>query len=95
MDELPGFDAVEGKADDSAAYCKDRLPENEPQPRLKTINRKQLLLRPVDVERLVSDDHEVRAIWEFTGHLDLLHGVSARPALRTELDCGRVGDLIG
>ena len=71
MDELPGFDAVEGKADDSAAYCKDRLPENEPQPRLKTINRKQLLLRPVDVERLVSDDHEVRAIWEFTGHLDL------------------------
>src|SRR5271157_1395555 len=71
MDELPGFDAVEGKPDDRAVYGKDRLPESEPQPRLKTINRKQLLLRPIDVERLVSDDHEVRAIWEFTGHLGL------------------------
>ncbi len=65
MDELPGFDAVEGSKPD------DRLPESEPAPRLKPINRKQLLLRPVDVERLVPDDHEVRAIWEFTGHLDL------------------------
>jgi transposase len=91
MDELPGFlpgcyaiDGVEGKPDDSAAYCKDRLPDNEPKPRLKTINRKQLLLRPVDVERLVSDDHEMRAIWEFTGHLDLtlyyqtIHAVEGR-----------------
>jgi len=78
--ELPGFlpgcsaiDAVEGsKPLDSAAPDGDgRLSEGEPQPRLKTINRKQLLLRPVDVERLVPDDHEVRAIWEFTGHLDL------------------------
>jgi transposase len=69
VDELPGFDAVEGsKPLDSGASC---LAETEPQPRLKTINRKQLLLRPVDVERLVSEDHEVRAIWEFTGHLDL------------------------
>lgn len=72
MDELPGFDTVEGSTPlDSTASCKDGLPESEPAPRLKAINRKQLLLRPVDVERLVSDDHEVRAIWEFTGHLDL------------------------
>ena len=72
MDELPGFDTVEGSTPlESAAFCEDGLPESEPQPRLKTINRKQLLLRPVDVERLVSADHEVRAIWEFAGHLDL------------------------
>jgi transposase len=36
------------------------------------------------VERLVSEDHEVRAIWEFTGHLDLaayyenIHSVEGR-----------------
>jgi transposase len=64
VDELPGFETVKGSRPDG-------LPEREPAPRLKTINRKQLLLRPVDVERLVPDDHEVRAIWEFTGHLDL------------------------
>jgi transposase len=68
MDELPGFDAVEGKP---APSCTESVPESEPAPRLKTINRKQLLLRPVDVERLVPEDHEVRAIWEFTGHIDL------------------------
>jgi transposase len=72
MDELPGFDTVKGSMPlENAAFCEDGLPESGPQPRLKTINRKQLLLRPVDVERLVPEDHEVRAIWEFTGHLDL------------------------
>ncbi|HWT79825.1 MAG TPA: IS1182 family transposase, partial [Candidatus Methylomirabilis sp.] len=72
MNDLPGFETVEGsKPLDSAAWGEDGLPESEPAPRLKTINRKQLLLRPVDVERLVPEDHEVRAIWEFTGHLDL------------------------
>lgn len=40
-------------------------------PRLKPIDRRQLLLRSVDVEELVAADHEVRAIWEFVGRLDL------------------------
>jgi transposase len=39
--------------------------------RLKRVNREQMVLRPMDVERLVSEDHEVRAIWEFVGCLDL------------------------
>jgi len=39
--------------------------------RLKEINRLQTLLRPVDVEELVPEDHEVRAIWEFVTQLDL------------------------
>jgi len=30
-----------------------------------------MVLRPVDVEALVPEDHEVRAIWEFVGRLDL------------------------
>src|SRR5260370_36038787 len=40
-------------------------------PRLVAIDRRQLLLRTVDVERLVDDAHSVRAIWELVGRLDL------------------------
>jgi transposase len=39
--------------------------------RLKPIDRKQLVLRPVDVERLIEDDHPARAMWELVGQLDL------------------------
>jgi transposase len=77
MNDLPGFDTVQG--------CRpDGLPEREPLPRLKSVNRKQLLLKAIDVETLVPEDHEVRAIWEFTGHLDLtayyetIHAVEGR-----------------
>ena len=40
-------------------------------PRLKAINREQMVLRAVEVEKLVAEDHEVRGIWEFVGQLDL------------------------
>ena len=30
--------------------------------RLKAINRQQLVLRPVDVEKLIEEDHPARAI---------------------------------
>jgi transposase len=43
----------------------------KPRARLKPINRDQLVLRPMDVERLVPEDHEVRAVWEFVGRMDL------------------------
>mgnify|MGYP005842929265 CR=1 FL=1 len=39
--------------------------------RLKLVNREQIVLRAVEVEKLVPEDHEVRAIWEFVGRLDL------------------------
>jgi transposase len=39
--------------------------------RLKPINRQQMMLRPVEVEKLVVEDHEVRAVWEFVGRTDL------------------------
>jgi transposase len=77
MHELPGMEDVTRTRPEEG-------PQSEPAPRLKPINRKQLLLRPIDVERLVPDDHEVRAIWEFTGHLDLttyyqtIHAVEGR-----------------
>jgi transposase len=40
-------------------------------PRLAPINRSQLILRTVDVERLIDDDHSARSIWELVGRLDL------------------------
>lgn len=63
--------------------------EPEPPPRLKRVNRQQLLLRTVDVEQLVEADHPARAIWELVGRLDLsgfqepiaaVEGVAGRPA---------------
>ena len=48
-----------------------RAPEPKREPRLQAVNRKQLLLRTVDVEKLVEPDHLVRAIWELVGELDL------------------------
>jgi len=62
--------------------------------RLKPINRVQKGLRAVEVEKLVAEDHEVRAIWEFVGRLDLsqyyedievVEGEAGRPALEPRL----------
>jgi transposase len=49
------------------------VPQGEEQRRVrrKEINRQQLLLRPVEVEKLVDLDHPVRAIWELVGRLNL------------------------
>lgn len=40
-------------------------------PRLAFIDRRQLVLRTVDVERLIDEDHSARSIWELIGRLDL------------------------
>jgi len=51
-----------------------------PQPRVKPINRQQSVLRPVEVERLVEEDHPARAIWELVGRLlptDFYSGIKA------------------
>ena len=56
--------------------------------RCKPVERNQLLLRAVDVEKLVGEEHAVRAIWELVGQLDLsryyseigaLEGQAGRP----------------
>lgn len=39
--------------------------------RVCQVDRKQTLLRVVDVERLIPDDHPARAIWEILGRIDL------------------------
>ena len=62
--------------------------DRRPLVRCKPIHRRQLLLRPVDVEKLAPEGHPVRAIWELVGTLDLkpfyteigaLEGEAGRP----------------
>ena len=57
--------------------------------RLKNINRQQMILRTVDVEKLIEPEHPARAIWELVGRLDLsgftaaiasVEGEAGRPA---------------
>lgn len=45
--------------------------EQSPSPRLKPINRQQMVLRAVDVEQLIEPEHPARSIWEFVGQLNL------------------------
>jgi len=80
---LPGFEKVQGERADAPS------PRTDPKPRLIPVNRKQMRIVPVDVERLIPDDHEARAIWELVGRLDLapyyqeiasVEGEGGRPA---------------
>jgi transposase len=68
--------------------------EQQPRVRRKEINRQQLLLRPVEVEKLVEPGHPVRAIWELVGGLNLgpfyadiesVEGVAGRPVWDPQL----------
>ena len=45
--------------------------ETRPQPRLRTVDRGQMVLRPTNVEQLIEADHPARAIWEIVGQQDL------------------------
>ena len=40
-------------------------------PRVRPVDRSQLVWCSVDVERLIDEDHPARAIWALTGQLDL------------------------
>src|ERR1019366_10221837 len=43
----------------------------KPSPRLKVINREQMLLRAIDVDQWIEPEHRARCIWEFVGRLNL------------------------
>ena len=72
---MPSDKGVEHNRDGKAVRC-------------KAVERNQLLLRPVDVEKLVGQGHAVRAIWDLVGQLDMepfyteigaLEGEAGRP----------------
>src|SRR5688572_196523 len=45
--------------------------EQNPAPRVEPINRDQMILTPINVERLIPQGHPARNIWEFLGRMDL------------------------
>ena len=55
-------------------------------PRLAAVNRQQMVMRAMDVERLIEEDHPARAIWELVGRLDLSRYYAAIAAVE-----GRAG----
>lgn len=79
---LPGLEVTEALPPKATAQAP------EPKARIKPLNRNQMMMRPVDVEGLIEEDHPARAIWEFVGQLDLsayeepiaaVEGVAGRP----------------
>src|SRR5437899_11705340 len=54
--------------------------------RCKAVERNQLLLRPVDVETLVGEEHAERAIWEVVQKMDLKPFYAEIGALEGESD---------
>jgi len=87
---LPDLPSPQERVDGNDSADGERVTEA----RLKVIDRSQLLLRTVDVERLIPEDHPARAIWEFVGRLDLsgytqqvrsIAGGAGRPAFDPQL----------
>jgi transposase len=46
-------------------------PSSSAQPRLRVVDRNQFVLRAMDIEQFIAQDHPARALWEFVGRLDL------------------------
>ena len=61
---LPGMEAV---AIPDSSQAKDAV---RGAPRLKSVERRQLMMQVIDVERLIEDDHPARAIWALTGRVN-------------------------
>jgi transposase len=70
------------------------VPDQRGIPRFRSIDRSQMLWKAVDVEELIPEDHPARALWDFTGHLDLgrfcetarcVEGHAGQPALHPRL----------
>jgi transposase len=71
----------------SANPAKTLASEVSGSPRLVCANRAQLLLRPVDLEALVPEDHTARIMWRFVTRLDL--SAFLAPILAREGEPGR------
>lgn len=71
--------------------------KREGAPRLIEANRLQMRLVPTDLEGLLPEDHQARAVWSFVVHLDLSEfharirareGVAGRPAIDPQILLG-------
>jgi transposase len=49
----------------------ERPADLRPKPRVQQIDRRQMVLRPMEVEQLIRPDHPARAIWQLVGQRDL------------------------
>ena len=72
----------------------NRVSDAQNKPRFIEVDRQQWVLRPIDVEELVGEDHVVRTLWKFLGTLDLsrfapspkaVDGHAGRPAWEPRL----------
>jgi transposase len=77
-----------------AEVSSGKYPEKIRKPRFQRIDREQLSWQALNVDRLISEDHQARAIWEFVGKLDLsgytkdvraVEGLAGRPLLNPQL----------
>jgi len=72
MNETPGTDpGLPGLETESRSAA--TVPTSAPpaRPRVKPVDRSQLIWQAVDVEGLIEEDHAARAIWAFVGQLNL------------------------
>jgi len=67
--ELLG-EALETFRVEAASGGMENTSDGERKKRFKSINRNQLMIRPVNVEKLVEEDHPARAIWAMVCELD-------------------------
>ena len=72
MNETLGTDrGLPGLETQSSPVATVPTPAPPARPRVKPVDRSQLIWRAVDVEGLLEEDHAARAIWAFVGQLNL------------------------
>lgn len=81
---LPQVQLWSGRENEKSEESEDKAPA-----RIKTVQREQMVLRPLEVEQLLGPEHPARAIWELVGECELerfydkieaVEGQAGRPA---------------
>src|SRR5258707_283483 len=67
---LRGVPVESIQVEEEAAAGTESQPET-PTKRIKPIDRNQTLLRTIDIEKLVEEDHTARGIWAMVSRLDM------------------------
>lgn len=49
----------------------DGMVAQRPKVRVQPVNREQMVMESIDIEKLIEEDHPIRAIWELTGMLKI------------------------